>query len=217
MLPKIYKNLFTISTLFLFIFLLLLSSTVFASETETDSQELQKPIPIKIAVMPTISQYRGYKKIIAKLDADLNKQMHLPLNDTLQTAEYIEAQKVLYAMEDSGFTIKQNVDTLKQTADLLNADVIVGYSVPVMYQQYYYSFARRGDGPLIQSYISLKLWAYYRPLDKFITLTDIQYYFDEISTFGNLNELASHASYKLSKKADLKNLLKQSIQINQNK
>ena len=56
---------------------------------------------------------------------------------------------------------------------------------------------------------------YYRLLDKIIVFSDKEQYFDSISTAGALTELAKDGSYNLVKRADLKNLLKQSIKISQ--
>lgn len=167
--------------------------------------------PLKVAVMPIIAD--GYPKVQAQLYRDLTRQMSLSLNKTLQQAEYLEGEPVAAAMAESGFLYDQNEKALKHTADLLGADVIVGFSVPAMYQQYYYAWIGRGEGPVLQSYIRLKLWAYYRPLDKVIALSNTQQYFDHASTAGMLPSLAGDASYMLTKKADLKNLLKESIKI----
>ena len=167
--------------------------------------------PIKVAIMPIIAS--GYSDVQSQLYRDLTRQMNLSLNKTLQQAVYLEGSPVMDAMAESGFAYNQNKETLKYTAELLDADVIVGYSVPAMYQHYYYGWIQRGEGPLLQSYIRLKLWAYYRPLDKFVILSNTQQYLDSISTAGMLPALASDASYTLTKKAGLKDLLKESIQI----
>ena len=166
---------------------------------------------IKVAIMPIIAS--GYSDVQSQLYRDLTKQMNLSLNKTLQQAVYLEGSPVMDAMAESGFAYNQNKETLKYTAELLDADVIVGYSVPAMYQHYYYGWIQRGEGPLLQSYIRLKLWAYYKPLDKFVILSNTQQYLDSISTAGMLPALASDASYTLTKKAGLKDLLKESIQI----
>ena len=171
--------------------------------------------PLRVAIMPTISKVRNHDEVILYLDKDLEKTLHMPLNNTTKQVEYLDKYKVLYAMEDTGFTQMQNLDTLKQTADLLNADVIVGYSVPMMYERYFHSLISYEDAPLMQSYISLKLWVYYRLLDKIIVFSGKEQYFDSISTAGALTELAKDGSYNLVKRADLKNLLKQSIKISQ--
>ena len=186
-----------------------------APSNTTEQQTVQQVNqPLKVAIMPIIAN--GYDKVQAQLYRDLTRQVNLSLNKTLQKAVYLEGHSVFSAMEESGFLYNQNEDTLKYTAKLLDADVIVGYSVPVMYQQYYYGWMLHGDGPLLQSFIRLKLWAYYKPLNKVIALSNTQQYFDEVSTAGTLTALASDASYNLTKKADLKNLLKESIEV-QNK
>ncbi len=177
----------------------------------SDTAEYATAQPIKVAIMPIIAS--GYNNVQTQLYRDLTRQMNLSLNKTLQQVVYLEGSPVMDAMAESGFAYNQNKETLKHAADLLDADVIVGYSIPAMYQHYYYGWMRRGEGPLLQSYIRLKLWAYYRPLDKFVILSNTQQYLDTISTAGMLPALASDASYTLTKKAGLKDLLKESIQM----
>ena len=194
------KSLFLFCLLFLMLF-----STCFAQAQQTQ--------PLKVAIMPVVTDVSGQKNVKAQLYSALKQQMHIPLNDTLQAVEYIDAETVYIAMQKSTFTNEQNLDTLKRTADLLNADVIVGYSVPNMFQRYFHMASHLEGSPVINSYISLKLWAYYRPLDKTVEMSTTRSYLDTLSTFGTLPALADDASYYLNKKADLKSLLKQSIQI----
>lgn len=194
------KSLFLFCLLFLMLF-----STCFAQAQQTQ--------PLKVAIMPIVTDVSGQKNVKAQLYSALKQQMHIPLNDTLQAVEYIDAETVYIAMQKSTFTNEQNLDTLKRTADLLNADIIVGYSVPNMFQRYFHMASHLEGSPVINSYISLKLWAYYRPLDKTVEMSTTRSYLDTLSTFGTLPALADDASYYLNKKADLKSLLKQSIQI----
>ena len=194
------KSLFLFCLLFLMLF-----STCFA--------QTQQSQPLKVAIMPIVTNVSGQKDVKAQLYSALKQQMYIPLNGTLQAVEYIDAETVYIAMQKSNFTNEQNLDTLKRTADLLNADIIVGYSVPNMFQRYFHMASHLEGSPVINSYISLKLWAYYRPLDKTVKMSTTRSYLDTLSTFGTLPSLADDASYYLNKKADLKSLLKQSIQI----
>lgn len=186
------------------LFFLMLFNICFAQE---------QPKPLKIAIMPIATDVSGYKNVKAQLYNSLKQQMHIPLNDTLQAVEYINTETVYIAMQNSDFTNHQNLDTLKYTADLLNADIIVGYSVPNMFQRYFHVTSHLDGSPVINCYISLKLWAYYRPLDKTIDLSTNKNYLGSLTTSGLLPALASDASYYLNKKADLKTLLRKSIQI----
>ena len=194
------KSLFLFCLLFLMLF-----STCFA--------QTQQSQPLKVAIMPIVTNVSGQKDVKAQLYSALKQQMYIPLNGTLQAVEYIDAETVYIAMQKSNFTNEQNLDTLKRTADLLNADIIVGYSVPNMFQRYFHMASHLEGSPVINSYISLKLWAYYRPLDETVEMSTTRSYLDTLSTFGTLPSLADDASYYLNKKADLKSLLKQSIQI----
>lgn len=168
---------------------------------------------LRVAILPTLSNSHRYQDVNQLLYNNLIQEMHVPLNNTLQAVEYIDENSIYSAIKQSNFTYNQNLDTLKDTADLLDADVVVGYSIPTMYQHYFPSISHFDDSPLLNSYISINLWAYYRPLDKTFKLSDKRQYFDEISTWGMLTELAKDASSNLNKKAELKSLLKQSIKI----
>lgn len=168
---------------------------------------------LRVAILPTLSNSHRYQDINQLLYNNLIQEMHVPLNNTLQAVEYIDENSIYSAIKQSNFTYNQNLDTLKDTADLLDADVVVGYSIPTMYQHYFPSISHFDGSPLLNSYISINLWAYYRPLDKTFKLSDKRQYFDEISTWGMLTELAKDASSNLNKKAELKSLLKQSIKI----
>lgn len=168
---------------------------------------------LRVAILPTLSNSHRYQNVNQLLYNNLIQEMHVPLNNTLQAVEYIDENSIYSAIKQSNFTYNQNLDTLKDTADLLDADVVVGYSIPTMYQHYFPSISHFDGSPLLNSYISINLWAYYRPLDKTFKLSDKRQYFDEISTWGMLTELAKDASSNLNKKAELKSLLKQSIKI----
>lgn len=168
---------------------------------------------LRVAILPTLSNSHRYQDVNQLLYNNLIQEMHVPLNNTLQAVEYIDENSIYAAIKQSNFTYNQNLDTLKDTADLLDADVVVGYSIPTMYQHYFPSISHFDGSPLLNSYISINLWAYYRPLDKTFKLSDKRQYFDEISTWGMLTELAKDASSNLNKKAELKSLLKQSIKI----
>lgn len=176
-------------------------------------QETPQKQTLKVAILPVISTNHHYPQINQLLYNSLLEEMHVPLNDTLQAVEYIDENSIYSALQQSNFTYNQNLDTLKDTADLLDADIVVGYSIPTMYQHYYHSISHLDGSPLLNSYISVNLWAYYRPLNKIFKLSDRRQYFDEISTWGMLTELAKDASSNLNKKAELKSLLKQSVKI----
>lgn len=197
---------------------LLFTSVCFAQDTQTQKNNE----PLKVVILPTVSSYGGYNKVMAQLDRDLARTLHMPLNGVLQSVDYLDMSSnenrvaVENAMSEAGYLLSPNATTLKKTADILGADVIVGYSVPVMYQQIYYTSFGLYGGPTLNSYITLKLWAYYRPLDKTVALSNSQSYFQELSPQGYLTELASDAAYYLNKKADLKTLLKQSIDVKAN-
>lgn len=193
------KSLFLCSLLFLLLF------------SVCAAQEQAKPL--KVAIMPIATDVSGYKNVKADLYNSLKQQMSIPLNDTLHVVEYLDTETVYLAMQKSGFTDKQNLDTLKSIADLLDADVVVGYSVPNMYQHYFHMASHLDGAPVISTYISLKLWAYFRPLDETVKLSTQRNYVGTLNTASVLPALADDASYFINKKADLKGLLKQSIQI----
>lgn len=176
-------------------------------------QETPSLQAVKIAIMPVVTANRNYPEVNELLYTTLQQELHMPLNDTLQAVQYLDENSIISAMRQSAFTYNQNLDTLRITADLLDVDILVGYSIPNMYQHYYHSISYLDGSTLLNSYIHLNLWAYYRPLNKIFKLSDKRQYLDEISTLGMLPELAKDASYTINKKAELKSLLKQSIKI----
>ncbi|MDM8143789.1 hypothetical protein [Megamonas hypermegale] len=66
--------------------------------------------PLRVAVMPIVTDISGYKNVKAQLYSSLQEQMHVPLNDTMQTVEYIDTETVYIAMQNSNFTNEQNLD-----------------------------------------------------------------------------------------------------------
>lgn len=182
------------------------------------AQELTKPDTtstptVKVAILPVITANKNYPQVNEFLKSSLIQEMHVPLNDTLQTVEYLDDISIHSAMQKANFTYNQNLDTLKDTADILSADIVVGYSVPTMYENYVHTFALLDDGPVLNSYLSVRLWVYCRPVNKIFVLSDKRQYLDEYSNWGTLPELAKDASLRLERKAELKSLLKQSIKI----
>lgn len=196
-----------------FCFCLCLCFTQIALAQELNKPDTTSTPTVKVAILPVITANKNYPQVNEFLKSSLIQEMHVPLNDTLQTVEYLDDISIHSAMQKANFTYNQNLDTLKDTADLLDADVVVGYTIPTMYQHYYHSISRLDGSPLLNSYISVNLWVYYRPLNKTFKISDRRQYFDEISTWGMLTELAKDASSNLNKKAELKSLLKQSIKI----
>ena len=196
-----------------FCFCLCLCFTQIALAQELNKPDTTSTPTVKVAILPVITANKNYPQVNEFLKSSLIQEMHVPLNDTLQTVEYLDDISIHSAMQKANFTYNQNLDTLKDTADLLDADVVVGYTIPTMYQHYYHSISRLDGSPLLNSYISVNLWVYYRPLNKTFKISDKRQYFDEISTWGMLTELAKDASSNLNKKAELKSLLKQSVKI----
>ena len=82
-------------------FVFMLCSAVFAQEQAR---------PLRVAVMPIVTDVSGYKNVKAQLYSSLQEQMHVPLNDTMQTVEYIDTETVYTAMQNSNFTNEQNLD-----------------------------------------------------------------------------------------------------------
>lgn len=199
-------------TLFFAVFCCLLF-TQFCFAQEIPTQATQQSKILRVAILPVISTEHNYPQVNEILSKSLKNEMHMPLNDVLQNVEYIDEESIATALRQSNFTYNQNLDTLKDTATILDADVVVGYSIPLMYQRYYRSLSQLDSDPLLNSFLSVKLWVYSRPLNQVFSLSDKRVYFDEISSSGMLSSLANDASYRLIKKAELKTLLKQSIKI----
>lgn len=171
---------------------LILSSGVSAAE------------PRRIAILP-IYCHSGhtFSHIEAYLQEELDKNLHIPLNGTLNIAEFIPADEIEAAL----FTIhhqKPNGTFLQLVAERVHADI----AVCLVVQKAYEYRIPRFDETYMVSGLSLELIVYDNkllPSTRRYKASDS--YYDTFSSNGTLLALTEDTAYKLFRKANLKQTL----------
>lgn len=177
-----------------FLFLLMMLSIFLVPAAEAaDGNSLAR-----IARIPIILQtsYIPDRETMASLETKLDRALHIPLNKTLQVAEYIpEAEcaaaleSVLAEMERTGKRVKLK-DAMKPLADKLQADIVVCPAL-VRYDQYSHMSFNWNHGTIIHSTASIELSGYERATDQVFHKSFGKSYHDEYSSWGTADALAN--------------------------
>ena len=165
--------------------------------------------PKRIAILPVIRQapalYQPQLEItLAQL---LKKELHVPLNGTLQAVEYINPDEIHAAIEDLRYdnTALQNPKNLKCLAEKLSADLVVCLLITDAEEFQYY--AGWDHTLILRSTAELQLTGWNRADDFIFSLKKRQSYHDEYTLAGTVPELAKEACWRLFKKAKLKDFI----------
>lgn len=182
-------------TFFLCALLLTLSTTCFASATQTK----------RIAILPTINQTGQHEpQIETDSTQALQESLRIPLNSILNIHQYIpleEINAVLPELNQIEKLHKFGPNRLKEAAIELNADLIVVFVITDLTQTQHHNW----DGDTIQyTAVSMQLLGYDKQKDAMINLKDHQYYHNDLSPWGSLENVAKEVTDKLLAKADFK-------------
>lgn len=180
---------------FLCTLLFALSSTCFASATQTK----------RIAILPTINQTgRHEAQIETNITQALQESLRIPLNSILNIHEYIPLEEISAVLPELNQTEKLHKfgpSRLKEAADKLDADLIVVFIITDLTQTQHHNWD--GDTILYTS-VSMQLLGYDKEKDAMINLKDHQYYHNDLSPWGSLENVAKEVTDKLLIKADFK-------------
>ncbi len=176
-----------------FLFLLLMFSLCLMPDSASAEEHLAR-----IARIPIILQTSQIpdRETMASLETKLDRALHIPLNKTLQVAEYLpEAEceaaleSVLAEMGRTGKKVKLR-DAMKPLADKLQADIVV---CPVLtsYSQYSYISFNWNHGNIICSTAAVELAGYERASDQAFRKEFGKSFRDEYSPWGTAGALAN--------------------------
>lgn len=176
-----------------FLFLLLMFSLCLMPDSASAEEHLAR-----IARIPIILQTSQIpdRETMASLETKLDRALHIPLNKTLQVAEYLpEAEceaaleSVLAEMGRTGKKVKLR-DAMKPLADKLQADIVV---CPVLtsYSQYSYISFNWNHGNIICSTAAVELAGYERASDQAFRKEYGKSFRDEYSPWGTAGTLAN--------------------------
>ena len=183
------------------IVLILLATTCAAAEK-----------PVRIARLPIIfrNEIPDYDTR-AELEMKIARAVHIPMNKTLQIAEYLPTKDSTQALNDIWQKMRSEnkkariQDAMKPLAKKLDADIIV---CPILlnYNQYVDNMVGFGE-TLLQSYVRAELIVYDRRTDNLIDKKNSQMYRDALSTTGTADYLAKICFDKVIDDSKLRNLI----------
>jgi len=149
--------------------------------------------PVRIARLPILIQCKMPDvDTRTELETKIARAVHIPLNDTLQLAEYIPTQESTQILSDLWQQLRaQNkkaklADAMRPLARALDADIIV---CPVLLRYSQYS-APAWDEMIINSYARAELIVYDRRTDELIDKKSSRMYHDSYHPQGTASALA---------------------------
>lgn len=181
------------------LFLLVLSATAGAQE-RTPLRVARLPLAVESGSMPS-------RQILDRLERQIDRSLHVPLNGVLKAVEYIPEQECLEALDQ---VIRENSarpPRRKETAGILagrlQADLVV---LPVLdgYEQYT-TFSWRWDrGEILHSFASVQITGYDRNKQESFQKSASRIYEDEYSAAGEVSVLAGQAMDEALREAKLR-------------
>lgn len=150
--------------------------------------------PVRIVRLPIIFQSTAPDTdTAAELEVKISRAVHIPLNGTLQLADYVPTKDSTMAMNDIWQDLRAEnkkakiVDAIKPLSEKLNADLII---CPILkqYSQYISPFGM--DENYMTSQVLVELIVYDRRTDELIDKRASQFYHDSYHMMGTASSLA---------------------------
>lgn len=146
--------------------------------------------PVRIARLPIIFQSTVPDEVTrAELETKIERAIHIPLNGTLQLADYLPMKNSAQVLDDLWQESKTSKlqDVMRPLAQRLDADIIV---CPVINQYSQFVMPSSWNETILHSYVSVELIVFDRRND---TLTDkkaAQMYNDSYHPNGSASQLS---------------------------
>ncbi len=150
---------------------------------------------VRIARLPIIfnSTIPDYDTC-AELETKLARASHIPMNKTLQIAEYLPTKDTTQALQNLWQQMRSEnkkarlQDAMRPLAQKLDADIII---CPILhsYSQYVDNLTGFGE-TYLRSYVKVELIVYDRRADSLVDKKAAQMYRDAMSTTGTADYLA---------------------------
>ena len=167
--------------------------------------------PVKIAHLPIMFlQNKPNEETSTALEMKLARAVHIPLNETLQLAEYLppleSADKLQNIWQKMYAKNKKSMpDAVKTLAKDLNADIVVvpilrQYSQHVMHSNFYFESR-------LSSFVSAEMIIYDKRTDDLIDKKFSRSFNDHFSQYGTASYLAGECFDKLIKYTELKKII----------
>lgn len=185
----------------------LLSFIIFSS-----SIAVAEKIPVKIARLPIIFQSTLPDiETRAALETKIERATHIPLNQTLQVAEYLPMTDSAQTLNEIWQEMRREnkktrlKDAIKPFAEKIDADIVV---CPVLqsYSQWVDGFSSFGE-TYMHSYVQVELIVYDRRTDDLVDKKASQFYNDTYHIAGTASYLAKNCFDNVIDKTKLHELI----------
>ena len=156
--------------------------------------EAAERVPLRVAQLPLkIESYMvPSQEVRDSLERQVDRSLHVPLNETLKAVEFIPETECLRAWDElaaeSGKRVKAR-ELVKPLAEKLQADLVV---VPILtgYEQYTRMSFRWDRGMILHSYAAVQIVGYDRQRDEVFRKGASRWFDDEYSAVGEVSLLA---------------------------
>ena len=166
--------------------------------------------PVRIARLPIILQSaQPDTDTCAELELKLARATHIPLNGTLQVAEYLSPAESAQTLNEIWQSIRsQNKkakiqEAMRPLAEKLDADLIV---CPIL-RRYTQNVAVANDETFISSNVSAELIIYDRRTDEIVDKKTSRMYHDTMSGFGTASFLAKECFDRLIEQTKIRQII----------
>lgn len=162
------------------------------------SAEIKKPV--RIVCLPIIFQSKIDSDTRSELELKISRAVHIPLNEVLNAAEYLDAENI-------AVPVKNPADAVKNLAEELDADLVICPILRRCSQSYLPPFGLSGESRLSSS-AAAELIVYDRRTD---TLTDkktSRSHSGSYSRFGTASHLAGECFDELIQKTGLREIIR---------
>ena len=185
----------------------LLSFIIFSS-----SIAVAEKVPVKIARLPIIFQSSiPDVETRAVLETKIERATHIPLNQTLQAAEYLSMTDSAQVLNEIWQEMRREnkktrlKDAIRPFAEKIDADIVV-CPVLLSYSQWVDGFSSFGE-TYIHSYVNAELIVYDRRTDDLVDKKASQFHHDTYSIVGTASYLAKNCFDKLIDRTKLHQLI----------
>ena len=188
--------------LFALLALIIFSSSIAAAEK----------VPVKIARLPIIFQSSiPDLETRAQLETKIERATHIPLNQTLQVAEYLPMDDSAQVLNEIWQEMRANNkkikirDAIKPFAEKIDADIVV-CPILLSYSQFVNGFSSFGE-TYIHSYVEAELIVYDRRTDNLVDKKASRFHNDTYHPVGTASYLAKTCFDELIDKTKLHQLI----------
>ena len=177
----------------------------------TSAADAAERTPLRIARLPLQVQCStADDAAVDRIETQLDRAMHVPLNGTLQAVKEIPDSQVEAALDEVLAQLRQSnrrvrlQDAMKPLADKLQADLVV---CPVLndYEQWTEISWNWRHAELLHSYVAMEIVGYDRSRDETFHRSASRYFDDEYSVAGLAENLSMECLDELTQSTDLRN------------